>query len=631
MAGTVADDIDLDTVLAEQQRRDPLRFLTCGAVDDGKSTLLGRLLHDAGTVCEDQLSATEAESRRFGTQGDNVDLALLVDGLQAEREQGITIDVAYRYFATARRRFIAADTPGDEQYTRNMAAGASNSELAVILVDARKGVLTQTRRHSCIVALLGIRHVVLAVNKMDLVDYRQTVFDDISTEYRTFAAELGISDVRCVPLSALTGDNVFVSHGAMPWYDGPTLIDILETVEIQRDEMARPLRLPVQWVNRPNADFRGVSGTLASGRVRCGEHVAVNPGGRISRVQRILGPAGDLQEAIAREAVTLVLADEIEVSRGDIISGTESAPLHTDQFAAHVIWMHAEPMLPERPYLVRFATQTASAQITDLGHRVDINTLEHLAAKTLHLNEIGYCKLALDREVACDAYADNRQTGAFVLIDKMSNATVGAGVIDFALRRASNIAWHDMKVDKAARARRNGQKPCVLWFTGLSGAGKSTIADRLEQRLAASGRRTYLLDGDNVRHGLNRDLGFTDQDRVENIRRVGEVARLMVDAGLIVLASFISPFRAERRMARELLDADEFIEIFVDAPLEVCEARDPKGLYRKARAGEVKNFTGIDSDYEAPLDAEITLNSAEHDVDRLVEQIIDYLAASGHI
>ena len=631
MPDTPAAAADMEAFLDQQDKKDQLRFLTCGSVDDGKSTLLGRLLHDSKTVFEDQLSAAEAESRKFGTQGEKVDLALLVDGLQAEREQGITIDVAYRYFETPRRKFIAADTPGHEQYTRNMATGASTAELAVILVDARKGVLTQTKRHSYIVSLLGIRHVVLAVNKMDLVDYDQAVFDPIAAEYRVFTEALGIEDIRSVPLSALTGENVFAAQGAMPWYDGPPLMEILETIEIDRDDLAKDFRLPVQRVNRPDSDFRGFSGTVASGSLARGETVTASLSGKTSTVARILGPSGELDRATAGQAVTLVLADEIDISRGDLIAAGESRPEVADQFAAHVIWMDGEAMLPERPYVARFATATAIAQVTDLTHRVDVNTLDHLAAKTLELNEVGYCKIALDRPVPFDAYADNRETGAFVLIDKFTNATVAAGVIDFALRRASNIAWHDMKVDKVARARANEQKPCVLWFTGLSGAGKSTVADRLEQKLHASGKRTYLLDGDNVRHGLNKDLGFTDQDRVENIRRVAEVARLTVDAGLIVLVSFISPFRSERQMARALMEEDEFVEIFVDTPLEVCEQRDPKGLYKKARAGELKNFTGIDSEYETPLNAELTLKSGEADVDALVDQVIDYLKDSGRI
>ena len=630
-AGPSSDRIDIEAYLAAQEDKDQLRFLTCGSVDDGKSTLLGRLLHDSKSVLEDQLSATEAESRKFGTQGDNVDLALLVDGLQAEREQGITIDVAYRYFETDKRKFIAADTPGHEQYTRNMATGASSSELAVILIDARKGVLTQTRRHSYIVALLGIRQAVLAVNKMDLVGYDRAVFDSIVEDYRAFAAGIGLDDVRCVPLSALTGEGVFTKQGAMPWYAGPPLIDILETVEIQGDDPSAPFRLPVQWVNRPNADFRGFSGTVASGRAKVGDTLAVNPSGKRGRIARILGPNGDRQDAIAKEAVTLVLEDEIDISRGDLLAATDDPPTSADQFTAHIVWMDGDAMLPERTYGIRFATGSATVQVTDLSHRIDVNSLERLAAKTLRLNEVGYCKLATDRAIAFDPYKANRRTGAFVLIDKLSNATIGAGVIDFALRRAGNIAWHDMKIDKGLRAKQGGQKPRVLWFTGLSGAGKSTVADRLEQRLHALGKRTYLLDGDNLRHGLNKDLGFTDRDRVENIRRVAEVAKLMVDAGLIVLVSFISPFRSERRMARALVEDGEFLEIFVDTPLDVCEARDPKGLYKKARAGELKNFTGIDSDYEAPENPDIVLKSGERAVEALVDQILDRLEADGAV
>ena len=594
-------------------------------MDDGKSTLLGRLLYDSKTVFEDQLSATEAESRRYGTQGAEMDLALLVDGLQAEREQGITIDVAYRYFETGERKFIAADTPGHEQYTRNMATGASTADLAIILIDARKGVLTQTRRHSYIVSLLGIRHVVLAVNKMDLVGWDQSRFDEIAGEYRDFAARLGLSDVHAIPLSALTGENVFAAQGSMPWYDGPTLMTVLETVEIRRRERSGPFRMPVQWVNRPNLDFRGFSGFITSGSIARGSEIASGLTGRTSRIVNILGPSGDLEQAQAGQSVTITLADEIDISRGDVMVASGALPQVADQFAAHVVWMSAEPMLPERSYLARFATASATARVTDLTHSVDVNTLEHLASKTLELNEVGYCKIALDHAVAFDAYAQVRGTGCFVLIDRFTNATVGAGTIDFPLRRASNIEWHQMKVDKRARAAANDQKPRVLWFTGLSGSGKSTVADRLEQKLHAMGKRTYLLDGDNVRHGLNKDLGFTDQDRVENIRRVAEVAKLMVDAGLIVLTSFISPFRAERQMARDLMDTDEFVEVFVDTPLEICEARDPKGLYKKARAGQLKNFTGIDSDYEAPEQPEITLKSAEHDADTLADQIIRHL------
>lgn len=611
--------------------KDQVRFLTCGSVDDGKSTLLGRLLYETGTVYDDQVDAARAESKAYGTQGEAVDLALLVDGLQAEREQGITIDVAYRYFSTPRRRFIAADTPGHEHYTRNMATGASNSEVAVILIDARKGVLTQTRRHSYIVSLFGLRHAILAVNKMDLVGYDAETFSAIEAEYREFARTIGLDHVHCVPVSALTGANVFAPSAEMDWYRGPTLMHLLETIEVAEDAAARPFRFPVQWVNRPHPDFRGFSGTVVSGTVSLAEALVAAPSGRKSRVRRILGPSGDLETARAGQAVSLVLEDEIDVSRGDILAPVAAPAAVTDQFAAHMIWMDDKPMLPERTYGIRFATLSAVAQITDLTHRVDVNTLEKEAAKTLAINEVGYCKIAVDRDFAFDSFKDNPGTGAFILIDRMSHATVGAGVIDFALRRADNLSWHDMKIDKAVRAADNGQKPAILWFTGLSGAGKSTIADRLEQKLHERGRRTYLLDGDNVRLGLNKDLGFTDQDRVENIRRVAEVARLMLDAGLITLVSFISPFRAEREMARALVEDDEFFEIFVDTPLEVCEARDPKGLYKKARAGTLKNFTGIDSDYEKPENPEIHLDGGTQTVEAMVDRIIGHLERTGRI
>ncbi|WP_417517843.1 sulfate adenylyltransferase subunit CysN [Minwuia sp.] len=628
MADTTAP-IDIDAFLAAQEAKDQLRFITCGSVDDGKSTLLGRLLYDSKTVFEDQLSATETESRKYGTQGEQVDLALLVDGLQAEREQGITIDVAYRYFETDKRKFIAADTPGHEQYTRNMATGASTADLAIILIDARKGVLTQTRRHSFIVSLLGIRHVVLAVNKMDLVDYDQATFDRIVADYHDFAAQLEIPDIRAIPLSALTGANVFEKQDHTPWYDGPTLMSLLENIEVHHDEVEKPFRLPVQWVNRPNLDFRGFAGTIISGSIRTGDPVAAALSGRQSTVKRIVGPSGDLDEAQAGQAVTITLSDEIDISRGDVLTKPDQAPDVADQFAAHIVWMDSEAMLPERTYAIRFATAQATAQITDLTHKIDVNTLGHSAGKVLELNEVGYCKLALDRAVAFDPYKQNRDSGAFVLIDRFSNRTVGAGVVEFGLRRASNVKWHEMKIDKTVRAEAFGQKPRVLWFTGFSGSGKSTVADVLEQKLHAMGKRTYLLDGDNVRHGLNKDLGFTDTDRVENIRRVAEVAHLMVDAGLIVLSSFISPFRSERQMARDLMEDGEFVEVFVDTPLEICEQRDPKGLYKKARAGELKNFTGIDSDYEVPQNAEIVLKGGEHTPEEMADQIIEWLSRNG--
>lgn len=616
---------DIDAALSTQNEKEQIRFIICGAVDDGKSTLLGRLLHDSRTVFEDQLSAAEAESPTYGTQGDAVDLALLIDGLQAEREQGITIDVAHRYFETDSRRFIAIDAPGHEQYTRNMVTGASTADLAVVLIDARKGILTQTRRHSYIVSLMGIRQVVLAVNKMDLVAYDRSVFRSIVEAYEAFARELGIESVTAVPLSALTGVNVLASGDDTPWYLGPTLMEVLESCKILGNDVTGGFRLPVQWVNRPDSEFRGFSGTVVSGSVERGMAVLVSPSGSQSTVERVLGPSGDLDRAVEGQAITLVLANEIDVSRGDMISGDGQPPALADQFAAHLIWLESDAMLPERPYLARFATASAVAQITDLTHRIDMDTLGRLAAKTLQLNEVGYCKISLDRPVPFDAYAKNRGTGAFVLIDRFTNATVGAGVISFALRRATNIVWQKMKVDKAERARANEQEPRVLWMTGLSGAGKSTIADRLEQKLQAMGKRTYLLDGDNVRHGLNRDLGFTDRDRVENIRRVAEVAKLMVDAGLIVIVSFISPFRSERTMARALLQEGEFVEIFVDTPLEICEARDPKGLYAKARSGKLANFTGIDSPYEPPQSPELRIDTTELSADDAADAVVRLL------
>lgn len=616
--------VDIAADLEPKGGKDRLRFLTCGSQEDGKSTLLDRLQQDSE-------SPSGGESGKVNTWSDTVGLASLVEGLEAEHEAGLTVDAAYRSFETGRRAFIATEMPSHAQDARNTVTGAASAALAVILVDARKGVLTQTRRHSYIVALLGIRHVVLAVNKMDLADYDQATYDAIVVDYRAFADTIGLEAVRCVPLSALTGDGVFAKQGAMPWYDGPPLIEILETAEIRCDDPAAAFRMPVQSVKAPDAAVRGFSGRVASGRVGLGDRLVASPSGKSSRVARIAGADGDLENAVAGQAVTLVLQDEIDIGHGDLLSGDESLPTAADQFTAHVIWMDSEAMLPERTYDMRLASGSATVQVTDLSYRVDVNSLERLAAKTLQRDEVGYCKLAADRAIAFDPYRENRTTGAFVLIDKLSNATVGVGFIDFALRRATNIGWHDMKVDKDLRAGQGGQRPCILWFTGLSGAGKSTVADRLEQQLHARGKRTYLLDGDNVRHGLNKDLGFTDQDRVENIRRVAEVAKLMVDAGLIVLVSFISPFRSERRMARELVEADEFLEVFVDTPLDICEARDPKGLYKKARAGQLKNFTGIDSDYEAPENADLTLKCGEQEVDELVAQIITRLEQDGAI
>ncbi len=621
---------DIHAYLKSQEEKDLLRFITCGSVDDGKSTLIGRLLYDSKLIFEDQLAAVTADSKKVGTQGGEIDLALLVDGLQAEREQGITIDVAYRFFSTDRRKFIVADTPGHEQYTRNMATGASSAELAIILIDARKGILTQTRRHSFIVSLLGIRHVILAVNKMDLVNWDSGTFEAISEAYREFAHGLDLHNVACIPVSALTGDNVFDSSSNMPWYQGPTLLEVLETVDVSTDIAERAFRMPVQWVNRPNLDFRGISGTIASGAVRPGDRVMACPSERTSTVSRIVTFDGDLDVAIAGQSVTLVLDDEIDVSRGDVLADAQHAPDSTDQFAGHLIWMHDEPLLPERQYLMKIGTKVTTAQVTDLRHKINVNTMEHVAGKTLELNEVAYCNFALDQAIAFDSYKDVRETGGFILIDRFTNGTVGAGMIDFGLRRATNLTWHELEVGKELRAKQKSQKPCILWFTGLSGSGKSTTADKVEQKLAAMGRHSYLLDGDNVRHGLNKDLGFTDVDRVENIRRVAEVSRLFLDSGLIVLVSFISPFRDERRMARELVADGEFIEVFVDTPIELCEQRDPKGLYKKARAGEIKNFTGIDSDYEPPENAEIVLKTADYAVEELADQVIEYLKAGGY-
>ena len=611
--------------LQQHETKGLLRFITCGSVDDGKSTLIGRLLHDTKRLFDDQLAALETDSRRHGTQGQEIDFALLVDGLAAEREQGITIDVAYRFFDTDKRKFIVADCPGHEQYTRNMATGASTADLAVVLVDARKGLLTQTRRHSYIVSLLGIRHVVLAVNKMDLVGYDQAVFDDIVAGYRGLAAQLGIEHVQAIPLSALRGDNMTTASAAMPWYAGPTLLGHLEAVDVRRAEGSVGFRLPVQWVCRPDSDFRGFAGTVVAGDVAPGAPVVVLPSGRRSTVARIVTADGDLDRAGRGQPVVLTLADEVDVSRGDVIAAAEQPPQVADQFAAHVLWMGEEPLLPGRPYWLKIGARTVGAQVTEIKHKVDVNTQAELAAKHLDLNEVAVCNLSLDQPIAFEAYADSRALGGFILIDRQTNGTVGAGTLDFALRRAANVHWQHLDVDKAARARSLGQVPRCLWFTGLSGAGKSTVANLLDKRLHAMGRHTYILDGDNVRHGLNKDLGFTAEDRVENIRRVAEVARLMVDAGLIVLVSFISPFRAERRLARELFGEGEFIEVFVDTPLEVAEQRDVKGLYAKARAGKIKNFTGIDSPYEVPEAPEIHLRADRAGADAMAGEILAYL------
>jgi bifunctional enzyme CysN/CysC len=603
-----------------------LRFITCGSVDDGKSTLIGRLLYEAGLLFEDQREALESDSRRVGTQGGDLDFALLLDGLAAEREQGITIDVAYRYFQTKHRKFIVADCPGHEQYTRNMVTGASSADCAVLLLDARKGTLTQTRRHTYIVSLLGVRHVAMVINKLDLVDYSRSRFDELEAECQDLTAQLGITDVACIPVSALHGDNVVTRSSSTPWYEGPTLLEYLETVEVDEDRLqTAPLRLPVQWVNRPDASFRGFAGMIAGGTIAPGERVVALPSKRESNVARIVTYDGDLDRAVAGQSVTVTLTDEIDISRGEVIASVKDPPGVGEQFEATIVWMAEEPMLRGRNYLMRVGTSVVGATIAPLKYKVDINSLKHIAAEKLELNEIGVCELELDRPIPFDSYRENRDMGGFVLIDRISSQTVGAGMLHFELRRSDNVHWQTLDIDKAAHVRLKGHRPCVLWMTGLSGAGKSTIANLLERKLHTLGCHTYLLDGDNVRHGLNKDLGFTDADRVENIRRIAEVAKLMVDAGLIVITSFISPFRSERRMARGLLEEGEFIEVFVDAPLRVAEARDPKSLYAKARRGEIRNFTGIDSPYEPPEAPEIhvdtTSTSPEHAAERLVAEL----------
>ena len=605
---------------------DTLRFITCGSVDDGKSTLIGRLLYETKLIFEDQLEALKADSKKFGTQGERLDFALLVDGLQAEREQKITIDVAYRFFATPKRRFIVADTPGHEQYTRNMATGASTAHAAVLLIDARKGVLTQTNRHSRIVSMFGIRHVALAVNKMDLVDWSRPVFDEIEPAYRRFAADLGFETITAIPLSALDGHNVVEpGNGAMPWYRGPSLLQWLETVKPQTREAQQPFSMPVQWVNRPNLDFRGFSGRIGSGSIKPGDSVRISPSGVSSRVKEIAVWSGAKATATAGDSVTLILEDEVDASRGDVITAASHPVEAADQFEADLLWMSEHVMLPGRPYAALIHSKAASVSITHIKHHLDINTGAHLAAKTLSLNEIATVNLSFDRAIPFAPYAENKRLGAFIVIDKLTNETVGAGMIRFALRRAVNVHWQALEVTKIARAEMKHQRARCLWFTGFSGSGKSTIANLLEKRLHGDGKHTYILDGDNVRHGLNRDLGFTEEDRVENIRRVGEVAKLLVDAGLIVIVAFISPYRAERQLARGLFDSGEFVEVFVDTPLEECERRDVKGLYAKARRGELKNFTGIDSDYEAPLAPEIHLRTLGTQPEGCVDQIVHRL------
>jgi bifunctional enzyme CysN/CysC len=622
---------DIDAYLSAHEERSLLRFITCGSVDDGKSTLIGRLLYESHLVFEDHLTALEADSKRIGTQGGDLDFALLVDGLAAEREQGITIDVAYRFFTTERRKFIVADTPGHEQYTRNMVTGASTADLAVILIDARKGVLTQTRRHSFLVALLGISHVVVAVNKLDLVGYDEAVYREIEADYRAFATQIGLKDITCVPVSALKGDNIIEPSSRTPWYSGPTLLGFLEEVDFDgnenENENEQAFRMPVQWVNRPNLDFRGFSGLITSGTVRPGDSIKVMPSSRVTQVTTVSTFDGDIEEARVGQSVTLVLADEIDISRGDLLCAESQAAGIADQFEAHVVWMHENVMVPGRPYLAKIGTCTVGVTIAAPKYRVDVNTLDHLAARTLGLNEIGVATITTDRPIPFDPYTEHRDSGGMVIIDRLTNATVGVGLLHFALRRSQNIHWQSIDVSREARSAMMGHGPAIVWFTGLSGAGKSTIANRTEQRLHALGVHTYMLDGDNVRHGLNHDLGFTEPDRIENIRRVAEMACLMADAGLVVLVSFISPFRAERQLARERAGSVAFCEVFVDTPLDVAEARDPKGLYRKARTGELTNFTGVDSPYERPENPEIRIHTTRTSSDEAAEQLVEQLRA----
>ncbi|WP_071797564.1 sulfate adenylyltransferase subunit CysN [Natronohydrobacter thiooxidans] len=614
---------DIDAYLETHQHKTMLRFITCGSVDDGKSTLIGRLLYDSKMIFEDQLATLEADSRRVGTQGENIDFALLVDGLAAEREQGITIDVAYRFFATEKRKFIVADTPGHEQYTRNMATGASTADLAVILIDARKGVLTQTRRHSYLAHLLGIRHLVLAINKMDLIGYDKAAYDRILAEYRAFAESIGIADFTPIPISGLAGDNMTTRSANTRWYDGPTLMEHLETVELDQTlDQQKPFRMQVQWVNRPNLDFRGFSGTIASGHVSVGDEIRVLPSGKTSVISRIVTMDGDLDMAVAGQAVTLCFADEIDCSRGQVITAANNPVEVADQFEASVIWMDEDQLVPGRTYWLKLGPLTVSATVAQPKYQVNVNTMEHLASKTLDLNAIGVANITTDREIPFAPYQDSRDLGGFILIDKMTNRTVGAGLIHFALRRAQNIHWQATDISREHHAGMKNQKPMVLWMTGLSGSGKSTIANLVEKKLARMNRHTFLLDGDNVRHGLNKDLGFTDADRVENIRRVGEVAKLMTDAGLIVITAFISPFRSEREMVRAMMQPGEFVEIFIDTPLEEAEKRDVKGLYAKARAGQLKNFTGIDSPYEAPEAPQIRIDTARMSAEEAADLII---------
>jgi bifunctional enzyme CysN/CysC len=621
---------DIGAYLKTQEEKSLLRFITCGSVDDGKSTLIGRLLYESKLIFEDQLSALEADSKKMGTQGDKIDFALLVDGLASEREQGITIDVAYRFFSTDKRKFIVADTPGHEQYTRNMATGASTADLAIILIDARKGILTQTRRHSFIVSRLGIENVVLAINKMDLVDYSQQTYSDIEIAYRAFAKDLGgIVHITAIPMSALEGDNIVERSEKMDWYNGPVLMEHLESVAVRDVNQTKPFRMPVQWVNRPNLDFRGFAGFVASGTIKPGDRIKVLPSAKESTIARIVTMDGDLDEAVSGQSVTLTLDDEIDISRGDTICTAGEPAEVANQFETTILWMADEPMYPGRPYLLKIGSSLVNATITRPKYRVDVNTLAHEATHDLKLNEVGVCNVSIDRNIAFDPYNENRDTGGFILIDKIANTTVGMGLIHFALRRSSNVHWQALDIGRSTRSAIKGHKPAVLWFTGLSGSGKSTIANIVDRKLIASGAHTMLLDGDNVRHGLNKDLGFTDADRVENIRRVAEVAKLMTDAGLLTLVSFISPFRAERRLARSLMAEGEFITVYVDTPLEVAEKRDTKGLYKKARAGQIKHFTGIDSPYEPPEHPEIRIETTKGTAEEAADEVIEYLVEKG--
>ena len=618
---------DIESYLKSHEEKSLLRFITCGSVDDGKSTLIGRMLYESHMLFDDQLSSLEADSKKIGTQGDNIDFALLVDGLAAEREQGITIDVAYRFFSTDKRKYIVADTPGHEEYTRNMATGASTADIAIILVDAEQGVLTQTRRHSFIVSMVGVKKVLLAINKLDLVDYSEEVYNNIVSEYQEFANNaLNIDSITPIPISALMGDNVVHKSQNTPWYKGQTIIEYLETVEVHDQKISQSFRMPIQWVNRPNSEFRGFSGLIASGEIKSGEEVKILPGGKKSSIKDIVTWSGNLESASAGQSVTVTLDDEIDISRGDVMISAKSSCGESDQFQAHVLWMNDDAMMPGRQYLLKSNTQSATLTLGKLKYKIDVNTLEHLPAKILQLNEIGVCNLSLDKRIAFDPYEENQTMGGFIIIDRMSNNTVGMGLIDFALRRSENIHWQKMDVSKESRAKQKLQIPKVIWFTGLSGSGKSSIANILEKKLQSLGKHTITLDGDNIRHGLNRDLGFTEVDRVENIRRVGELAKLMLDSGLICITSFISPFESERSMARTLVSENEFIEVYVDTPLSVCEQRDVKGLYAKARAGEIPNFTGISSPFEAPKNPEIRIDTTNISAEEAANQIVEFLS-----